>query len=179
MQLCQGQTPDSRSPPQHYWVFKPLRPCGNSQFDDADLQCWPPTIILRIKKRMSFTTLSPEKNSFILAVAKRSLKEKTKTASQLLLGCKSVGLLLKSNNRYDSIWILCCLVLQVWTLAGQQKTPISVELWAHRSSWYTNTADVLKVSSCLQGLVHVPGKPLCDSFCDSMDQHFHVLSKLQ
>lgn len=50
MQLRQGQTPDSRSLPQHYCIFKPVSPCGNSQFDDADLQCWQATATISFSK---------------------------------------------------------------------------------------------------------------------------------
>lgn len=50
MQLHSGQTPDFTSPPQHDCVFKPLSPCGNSQFDAADLQCWQAIVTISVKK---------------------------------------------------------------------------------------------------------------------------------
>lgn len=178
MQLCRGQTPDSRSPLQHYCVFKPLRPCGNSQFDEADLQCWQATVTIsfsQTKRDAVYNAFSWE-NPLIFMVTRRvaetKLEEEKKSARRLLLVCKTFcycrnqKIFQPSSNRYDSSWILCNLLLQVWGLADLQKTLISVELWDHCCDWEH------RQNRCTQGaLLFTRPTALAweTMYCDNMD----------
>lgn len=117
MQLRQGQTPEPS--PQHYCIFKPLSPCGNSQFDDADLQCWQATATISFsktkQKRMQFTMLFLSKIPLSLwssaRLPRESLKEKAaklqKSKVTGLLGCLSVTVKIKRpENSYQIIAII-------------------------------------------------------------------------
>lgn len=82
MQLRRGQTPDSRSPLLHYCIFKPLSPCGNSQFDDADLQCWQANLTISMSKGKTKrdAVCDARKSPALYAnmhFARKSLKDKT------------------------------------------------------------------------------------------------------
>lgn len=88
MQLRRGQTPDSRSPPQHYCIFKPLSPCGNSQFDAADLQCWQASVTTFSKQRgIQLTVLPPENTPSASRPRARSSEEYQKGKVVQLQDC--------------------------------------------------------------------------------------------
>lgn len=113
MQLRRGQTPDSRSPLQHYCIFKLLSPCGNSQFDDADLQCWQATVTIwfsQTKRDAVYNAFSWE-NPFIFtvtcAVAKRMLGRESSWITKrqgcvsCVVGLQYCLLLLKSKDFFS------------------------------------------------------------------------------
>lgn len=186
MQLRRGQTPDSRSPPQHYCIFKLLSPCGNSQFDDADLQCWQATVTISFsktkKKGCSLCCFLPRKSPHLYGHvrrcqegARRRKQQDNKGQGDCVVGSQDLSVTVTSKHVFSDQIVAIIPpefnVNQFFRFGGRadlQKTFISVEFRDLLPQLRTPAkADVLKVSRCLHGLLHLPGKP--SMHCDCMD----------
>lgn len=160
MQLRRGQTPDSRSPPQHYCIFKPLSPCGNSQFDDADLQCWQASVTIsfsQTKRDAVYNAFSWE-NSLIFMVtctiAKRKLEREsgwiTKWPGDCVVGlqdydCWNQNTFQISYNHYKSIQFNLnqFFRFRVWLISWKHSFQRNFGITAAAGN--TSQTDVLKV----------------------------------
>lgn len=176
MQLRRGQTPDSRSPPQHYCIFKPLSPCGNSQFDDADLQCWQASVTISFSQTKKGCSLqcfllrkSPHLYGHVCCCQEKARRRKqldNKTARRPCCWVARLPVTVEIKRLFS---------YQIIAMIPSSSSG-SESGWKHSFLWnfgITATAgnasktDVLKVSCCLHGLLHLPGKP--SMYCDCMD----------